>query len=701
MGGWLRMKKKSSKFAIILGVLFLVLSFITLDSRAETSALEDHEGLTTEAEVDNESLENGDNDENEQDEATTIVSGFEEPAENIEVEPAAAQEAAVQEAVLGSVSRQSPAPGVQESGSINLTGRALFGGKVGIKTTSPETNLHIYNDDGASSSSIRLEGNSAADGSYRENTTIIRDASALRFVDDDFGHVISFMEGGRVGIGITSPSAKLDVAGAVKALSFQGDGSLLTNVASGAQGPQGDPGPQGPEGDQGPQGPQGDPGPQGPSGDQGPQGLVGPPGVPGDSHWLLNGANTYYNAGDVGIGTSAPKCDLHINRSGSGANRPPTSVGVQFNSNSFIIVSDESESEAVADAEAEAIGTIIPGPIPTPGPGPIPVPLFIPYWCYTAVGGTNSGGFLDTATRIVRKTNTSLHFQTESTIKTGAKSTQMSLNGAGNLGIRTTNPAARLHILNGNDVSLSNHGFLLLGSTTSTNIAIDNNEMQARTDGAAAQMHINWDGGNVAIGGPLVGRGTSLSGDSSDAFQMGTGRGGWDVYCKDDLWVDDQISTAIIHIRGGSDLSEGFDVSKPANLEDLIKKDDEFGIEAGMVACIDTENPGKLLISSKAYDRTVAGVISGAGGINPGMMMGQKGSIADGNYPIALTGRVYCKADASYGAIKPGDLLTTSDTPGHVMRVNDHSKAQGAIIGKAMSALDMSTGLVLTLVSLQ
>jgi len=57
--------------------------------------------------------------------------------------------------------------------------------------------------------------------------------------------------------------------------------------------------------------------------------------------------------------------------------------------------------------------------------------------------------------------------------------------------------------------------------------------------------------------------------------------------------------------------------------------------------------------------------------------------------------------DADQGAIRPGDLLTTSSTPGHGMKVTDHAQAQGAIIGKAMSALEKGKGLVLVLVSLQ
>jgi hypothetical protein len=93
-------------------------------------------------------------------------------------------------------------------------------------------------------------------------------------------------------------------------------------------------------------------------------------------------------------------------------------------------------------------------------------------------------------------------------------------------------------------------------------------------------------------------------------------------------------------------------------------------------------------------------VVSGAGGVKPGMLMGQRGTVVDGKHPVALTGRVYCRVDAGYGSIKPGDLITTSDTPGHGMKA-DPAKAAGAIIGKAMTPLADGRGLVLVLVSLQ
>ena len=117
--------------------------------------------------------------------------------------------------------------------------------------------------------------------------------------------------------------------------------------------------------------------------------------------------------------------------------------------------------------------------------------------------------------------------------------------------------------------------------------------------------------------------------------------------------------------------------------------------------CIDPVHPGKLVTSARAYDRTVAGVVSGAGGINTGVFMGQPGSVANGQHPVALTGRVYVQADSSNGPIQPGDLLTTSDTAGHAMKVTDYTKAQGAIIGKAMTSLEAGKDLVLVLVSLQ
>jgi len=161
---------------------------------------------------------------------------------------------------------------------------------------------------------------------------------------------------------------------------------------------------------------------------------------------------------------------------------------------------------------------------------------------------------------------------------------------------------------------------------------------------------------------------------------------------NDEVRVHDRLRAPVLELTGGADFSERFDVTTTRSDEPPAP---------GSVVCIDPSEAGRLIMSHEAYDRKVAGIISGAGGIEPGVLMGQKGSIADGAHPVALTGRVYCKATASNGPIQPGDLLTTSNEPGHAMKVTDHARSQGAILGKAMTSLDDGQGLVLVLVSLQ
>jgi hypothetical protein len=138
----------------------------------------------------------------------------------------------------------------------------------------------------------------------------------------------------------------------------------------------------------------------------------------------------------------------------------------------------------------------------------------------------------------------------------------------------------------------------------------------------------------------------------------------------------------------GADLAERFPVAASGV------------IEPGTVMEIDPENPGSLRVSKSAYSPLVAGVVSGAGGLPSGTIMGNIEVSKDGP-AVALSGRVWVRCDTASGAIVPGDLLTTSSTPGCAMRVGDSALATGAVIGKAMTGLDAGgQGLVLVLVSL-
>jgi hypothetical protein len=147
-----------------------------------------------------------------------------------------------------------------------------------------------------------------------------------------------------------------------------------------------------------------------------------------------------------------------------------------------------------------------------------------------------------------------------------------------------------------------------------------------------------------------------------------------------------RVVTSAVQIYGGGDLAERFKTAAE--------------IEPGTLMVIDDAHPGQLKPSVSAYDTKVVGVVSGAGGVNPGLTLHQDG-VMEGNTLVALVGRVYVKAEAISAPIKPGDLLTTSAIPGVAMKASDRNLGQGAIIGKAMTGLDSGQGLVLVLVSLQ
>lgn len=157
------------------------------------------------------------------------------------------------------------------------------------------------------------------------------------------------------------------------------------------------------------------------------------------------------------------------------------------------------------------------------------------------------------------------------------------------------------------------------------------------------------------------------------------------------LDVVGRVKCQVLEITGGSDIAEPYTIAPAGDLE----------ARPGMVVCIDPNQIGKLRVSTGAYDTAVAGIVSGANGVGVGLTLTQSGSVADGELPVAAAGRVWCYVDAdANGPVKAGDLLTTSSTPGHAMRA-DSGKANGAILGKAMSSLESGRGMVLVLVGLQ
>ncbi len=273
---------------------------------------------------------------------------------------------------------------------------------------------------------------------------------------------------------------------------------------------------------------------------------------------------------------------------------------------------------------------------------------------------------------------------------------RLSLSHSGDLGIGTTAPAAKLEVMGtaragALEVARGGSAMVEAGATIlGGNLRLRNAAGAVDVDLGSGLLgdgvlSVHDDDGSIGVmldGGALNKGGELTVNDDSGAAKV-TIRGG-------NAATVGRVTTPILEITGGSDLSEQFDITGPS-----------AKIRPGMVVCIDASRPGKLQLCAEAYDHKVAGIISGAGGIRPGMLMGQGGTLASGDHPVALTGRVWTWCDASSGAIEPGDLLTTSGVLGHAMKVDDSSEADGAVLGKAMTALDHGRDLVLVLVSLQ
>jgi len=157
---------------------------------------------------------------------------------------------------------------------------------------------------------------------------------------------------------------------------------------------------------------------------------------------------------------------------------------------------------------------------------------------------------------------------------------------------------------------------------------------------------------------------------------------------RDDIVLDNagNVTFAGDIILRGADCAEEFEA------------DDDCSLTPGTVVCIGRD--GRLRMSTKAYDRQVAGVVAGAGDLQPGIVLGRH-PINLARVPVALLGRVSCKDDANTEPIDAGDLVTTAARPGHAMRASDAERSFGAVIGKALDQLSHGRGMIRVLIALQ
>jgi hypothetical protein len=208
-----------------------------------------------------------------------------------------------------------------------------------------------------------------------------------------------------------------------------------------------------------------------------------------------------------------------------------------------------------------------------------------------------------------------------------------------------------------------------------------------------------YGGGTTAAGGHQIGvRGETVTGVGVQGRSFGPGPAGKfignvevtgkmtaHVILADAVEVIGNLTAHDVSLTGG-DCAEDFDTSGTEENE------------PGTVMVIDDE--GALMPAHQAYDKRVAGVISGGGDLKPGIVLDKRTSQRN-RCPIALLGKIYCKVDAQYSGIDVGDLLTTSPTLGHAMKVSDPLRAFGSVIGKALRPLKEGQGMIPILIALQ
>src|SRR5579863_209323 len=285
----------------------------------------------------------------------------------------------------------------------------------------------------------------------------------------------------------------------------------------------------------------------------------------------------------------------------------------------------------------------------------------------------------------------------------------------GNVGIGEESPAAALHITGPSSappgaLAAADNG-LLLGSNGTANykwiqsyggpLALNpvGNNVGIGEENPAAALHITGPSAAPPASLPAANNGLLLGLQSTSGYKWIQSYGGPLVLnpAGNNVGIGTENPTSLLQVAG--DVAVSGDII--LNGADCAEQFDAIGSrvpEPGTVVVIDHE--GGVRESRDAYDKKVAGVVSGAGEYRHAILLDSRPSEGH-RVPLALTGKVYCKVDARYSPIEVGDMLTTSPTPGHAMRAAEADKAFGAVIGKALRPLESGQGLIPILVCMQ
>jgi hypothetical protein len=270
----------------------------------------------------------------------------------------------------------------------------------------------------------------------------------------------------------------------------------------------------------------------------------------------------------------------------------------------------------------------------------------------------------------------------------------------GNVGIGTTTPRGRLDV-NGNLFSSNiETGSVTATSVTSAGVIRWGNNIALSARNAANTAYVplfkvnTLDDIEIGSGGGS-GNDVGVFGDSQVTLaaagltQLTLNAAGASFAVN--VGIGTGTPTAKLHVNG--DLRVDGNIG--ARYQDVAEwVHSREPLEAGTVVSIDTAATNRVVAVARAYDSRVAGAVSA----QPGIILGEK---SEGQVLVAQSGRVRIKADARFGAIRPGDLLVSSPTLGHAMRADAGKVKPGTVIGKALEALPSGRGEILALLTLQ
>jgi hypothetical protein len=231
----------------------------------------------------------------------------------------------------------------------------------------------------------------------------------------------------------------------------------------------------------------------------------------GGNSWVKSGTNIYNENDKVGVGTTTPNTKLHV-ADGTEATLTSGSGFVVIGNNAATnIVVDDNEIQARNNAAASAL-------LLQPQAGNVGVGTLLtaPASKVQIAGGVEVAANQHGSLLIGETVSTNLAFDTDE-IQARSNATTASplylqtmggnsVFGTGNIiangriGIGQPNPTVKLHVEGGTDAGPTGGGFVQIGSSTSANIAFDNNEIMARDNGATSPLYIQYSGGKTIIG---------------------------------------------------------------------------------------------------------------------------------------------------------------------------------------------------------